>query len=488
MDGRGEPHAVALDRGPAVAVELRGRGPVAALRAIGAALRRRSLRAVVTTAPAGAAHAAGWALRRRGLPWIAVVDGRLAVEAPDRWHRAFDPRLRALRRASLLVATDATEAARMHHELGLAPAVAGPEASAAARHLLQPRASGALRVLMLGTLNAPHVEHLALAMRERGMDVIAGGDLTPAYPRTVLPDAGVPTSVLTLPAIPWLRRLLREQRPDVVHAHWLYGAAFLAAVAGAKPLIAMAWGSDVYAAEPRHLQMGRFALRRAAVAMTDSADLVGRLIEMGADPAATHVLNWGVDLDRFSPGDRTAARAALGLPDVPTILSPRAITPLYNQRTIVEAFTQVRRRVLDAQLVLKHIAADPPDLGKLPEGVTIVGHVPHERMADFYRAADVTVSIPSSDSSPRSVWEAMACGSPTVVSDLPWVSELIEDGRHALVVPIDATAVASAIERVLGDPALSARLGAEGRDLTARERDREREMDRLAAQYEALAR
>ena len=39
----------------------------------------------------------------------------------------------------------------------------------------------------------------------------------------------------------------------------------------------------------------------------------------------------------------------------------------------------------------------------------------------------------------------MACGSPTVVSDLPWVSELIEDGRHALVVPIDATAVASAI-------------------------------------------
>ena len=41
---------------------------------------------------------------------------------------------------------------------------------------------------------------------------------------------------------------------------------------------------------------------------------------------------------------------------------------------------------------------------------------------------------------------------------------------------------------MLGDPALSARLGAEGRDLTARERDREREMDRLAAQYEALAR
>ena len=72
-------------------------------------------------------------------------------------------------------------------------------------------------------------------------------------------------------------------------------------------------------------------------------------------------------------------------------------------------------------------------------------------MASYYQAADVCVSIPSSDSSPRSVWEAMACGCPVVVSDLPWVHELIEPERDALVVPIEAAALAGAIGRVLED-------------------------------------
>ena len=85
-----------------------------------------------------------------------------------------------------------------------------------------------------------------------------------------------------------------------------------------------------------------------------------------------------------------------------------------------------------------------------------MGHVPYEQMAAYYQAADVCVSIPSSDSSPRSVWEAMACGCPVVVSDLPWVHELIEPGCDALTVPIDAGALALAIDRILGDRELAA--------------------------------
>jgi glycosyltransferase involved in cell wall biosynthesis len=97
------------------------------------------------------------------------------------------------------------------------------------------------------------------------------------------------------------------------------------------------------------------------------------------------------------------------------------------------------------------------------------------------------VSIPSSDSSPRSAWEALACGCPLVVSDLPWVHELIEPDRHAAVVPIDADAVAAAIERLLTEPQLASRLRAEGRALVEEHRDRDAEMARLAGTYAALA-
>ena len=90
----------------------------------------------------------------------------------------------------------------------------------------------------------------------------------------------------------------------------------------------------------------------------------------------------------------------------------------------------------------------------LRKAVMMLGSVPAERMPDVYRAADVVVSIPSSDSSPRSVWEALACGGPVVVSDLPWAREELEHGRNALLAPLEAEVVAEAIEQALDDDRL----------------------------------
>jgi glycosyltransferase involved in cell wall biosynthesis len=98
----------------------------------------------------------------------------------------------------------------------------------------------------------------------------------------------------------------------------------------------------------------------------------------------------------------------------------------------------------------------------------------------------VCISIASSDSSPRSVWEAMACGSPCVLSDLPWVRELIEPERDALVVPIDARSVADAVRRILTDRELAARLATSGRRLAEAHRDRAVQMDQLASEYRTL--
>lgn len=356
------------------------------------------------------------------------------------------------------------------------------------------------RVLMLGTVNHPHVEHLAVALSERGLELVVGGDVEPSLPASVLPDAGI--EVRAAPRIPrrtvrglvahvrWIRRLVRELRPGLVHAHWFPGFGFFAALAGASPLVVMAWGSDVYRANRRQELVNRYVARRADLVMTDSAALLGRLRELGAPPERTMLVNWGVDLERFRPpaGDRDELRERLGLGPGPVVLSPRSLAPVYNIPVIQAAFERVGERFPDAQLVLKHMALTGSELGGLPHSdrVHLVGHVPYETMADYYRAADVCVSIASSDSSPRSAWEALACGCPLVVSDLPWVHELIEPDRHALVVPIDAEAVAAAVERVLGDEALASRLASEGRALVERNRDRRIEMDRLTDALRSL--
>ena len=122
-------------------------------------------------------------------------------------------------------------------------------------------------------------------MRERGHVVQAAGEVWSGLPASSLPQHGVPTSTMSFPSVLWLRRLIRQFRPDVVHAHWMPFAT-LAMLAGAHPLVAQAWGSDIYLAGRRHRLELRATLRRTTVAMTDSADLVeeARALRAGVAP------------------------------------------------------------------------------------------------------------------------------------------------------------------------------------------------------------
>lgn len=348
-----------------------------------------------------------------------------------------------------------------------------------------------LRVLYVGPYNSPHVEDLALAMRERGHDVHVGGQIWGGgLPPSSLPSLGIPTYEMTS-GLRWMRRILKEVRPQVVHAHWMPFAT-MAAFAGARPLVATAWGSDIYALSRLRRHTISIALRRTALATSDSADLLDRLRALGPKSLRTSLINWGVDLDAMripTEQERRESRARLGLGSGPVLFSPRGLQDLYNPGVVAEAFSRVRSTIPEAELLLKHSGDD--DLVQAQweamPGVHVVGRVDPEQMKDLFRASDVTLSIPSTDSSPRSVWEAMASGSVAVLSDLPWVHELIEDGRDALVVPSKPEDVAAAISKLVQTPELRTKMVASARTLVEHYRNREVELNRLEAFYSALA-
>jgi len=268
--------------------------------------------------------------------------------------------------------------------------------------------------------------------------------------------------------------------------------AALAALAGARPLVASAWGSDVYGAGLKQRFLIRLALRRSAVAMADSSDLARRLAELGPSSLRTMLVNWGVDLDSFTPPSeqqRIELKARFDLGSGPVVLSPRGLKELYNPGVVVEAFEHVRAAVPNAQLVLKHggVAEEMKSEWADAPGVKVIGRIPYDDMTSLFRAADVTISIPTSDSSPRSVWEAMAAGSATVLSDLSWVHELVENERDALVVAPEVEPVASAIERLIRDEALRRRIVFSARRLVESHRDRKKELARVERCYLELA-
>jgi glycosyltransferase involved in cell wall biosynthesis len=358
-----------------------------------------------------------------------------------------------------------------------------------------------LRVLVAGWLNSPHVAAWAGAVAAAGHDVHVAGRVVPNWPGL---EQSVPSHRLTTawpPPVQGLRmsaalgRVAAELRPDLVHAHYLPEYGWMAAREKLTPLVCSAWGSDVLVGGRINVHRSRRALAAADLVMADSAHLAHEARALADRTVAVEVVRWGLDLEHYSPGDAVAARRFLGLPEgCPLVAGVRGLRQIYNPELQLEAFARVLAARPDAQFLLKHPLAQTPEsirgavdrLG-LGDAVTVLGSVPEEQLPQVYRAADVVLSIPSSDSSPRSVWEAFACGRPVVVSDLPWARDELRAGEDALLVPLEVGAVAAAILNLLDNDQLAARLGAAGRALAATELDAAACSARIDSLYRALA-
>jgi len=121
--------------------------------------------------------------------------------------------------------------------------------------------------------------------------------------------------------------------------------------------------------------------------------------------------------------------------------------------------------------------------------VSFVPDLPDESaIADLYRAADVVVSVPTSDGTPSSVLEALACGAVPVVSDLPALREWVEHEKQALFVPVhDVPALGASISRLLEDPDLRSAMASRGAELVRQRADSRIWMRRNEEIYEAVA-
>jgi glycosyltransferase involved in cell wall biosynthesis len=292
-----------------------------------------------------------------------------------------------------------------------------------------------------------------------------------------------------------LRRVAAQLEPDIVHAHYLPEYGWMAAREDLKPLVCSAWGSDVLVGGWLAPRRSRRALDAADLVFADSRHLVRETSALAARDVRVEVVRWGLDLERFAPGSAAEARKALDLPeDGPLVAGVRGLRPIYNPELQLEAFARVRAKRPDARFLLKHpLTATPPEIGAtierlgLADAVTVLSSIPAERLPDVYRAADVVVSVASSDSSPRSVWEALACGRPVVISDLPWAREELVSDEQALLVPLDPEALAEAILRLLGDDSLAKLLAENGRALAVSELDPAVCTARIDSLYRELA-
>lgn len=373
-----------------------------------------------------------------------------------------------------------------------------------------------------GETTAPFIEEIAVGLAERGHTIHVVAPWHPQVRRAPL-ERGVrlhffryaPTPALnvwgyaqslyadtfirqqTLLVLPFalaqsvraLQAVIRQQAQrglppfDLVHAHWVLPNAAPAGVVArltGLPLVVSLHGNDVYMAERfgATTPVAGLSLRAAAAVTACSRDLHRRSIRLGAPPARSHVIPYGIHPAEFRPdaSARAAVRAELGLPaDTPLVVG---LGRLVNKKgfnvlldawaTVLQAHPQAMLAIVgygDLRAALEQQAAQLGIRGQ----VRFTGQVERQRAAAYLAAADV-FALPivrdlGTDGLPNVLLEAMSSGKAIVASDVAGVPDVIDDGVHGLVVPErDPAALARAISDLLHDPARAAAMGTAARE------------------------
>jgi teichuronic acid biosynthesis glycosyltransferase TuaC len=257
-----------------------------------------------------------------------------------------------------------------------------------------------------------------------------------------------------------LQRLMEAFHPEVVIGYWSHPdgeVAVRAARLGGVPAVVMVGGSDVLllTRDPRRRLRVVGALEAADAVLAVGADIKRRIGDLGITLDKVHVFSRGVDEDVFSPGDQAEARARLGIPEEPVLLWVGRMVPVKGLDVLLEACLLLKSRNLSFRL---YLVGDGPlfeslqtrvKADGLQKQVSFVGAVPHERVADWYRAADLVVLPSRSEGVPNVLMESLACGTPFVASRVGGVGELAKNPERDLVPSEDPDALAAAIVRGL---------------------------------------
>lgn len=368
-------------------------------------------------------------------------------------------------------------------------------------HLVQPVDGGVARVVVdlvrsqvatgvRALVACPPGGPLAGQVAEAGAEVLR-------WPAGRAPGPALAAEVLTAAA------LIRGSAPDVLHAHSAKaGLAGRLAVRGRVPTVFQphAWSFDALAGRPAALARGweRYGARWSTrtLCVSEAERRTGQ--EAGIAARWTVIRN-GVDLDRFGAdvdadqdadrgGDgahtyrgaasaRARARSRVpqlaGLPpDAPLVVCVGRLCRQKGQDVLLRAWPEVTRSVPGARLAL---VGDGPDAARLreaaPPGVLFVGAVADTR--PWLRAADVAVLPSRWEGMALAPLEAMACGTPVVLTDVSGARESLPPGQesHCLVPPQEPAALTTALTALLADRGLREDLGLRARNHTRASHD-----------------
>ena len=301
------------------------------------------------------------------------------------------------------------------------------------------------------------VAHAGGELRQRAAE---GMDLIPLAPRTEM----------DLSAAWRLSRLLKQLKPDIVHAHDPHGVAMAALALSmstqlAKPPLVASRRVDFHL---RGSALSRWKYRQVDCFICASDAIREMLLGDGVPPVSAVTVHEGIDIGRAASAEPAPLHQELWLPhQAPIVGNVAALVPHKGQKHLVEAAAIALREVPDARFVIAGEGELRPSLERqikehhLEKHVFLAGFRPD--VLAVHKAFDIFVMSSVTEGLGTSLLDAMACGKPIVATRVGGIPEVVVDGETGfLVAPRDHEAMARAIVTLLQDEPLRRRMGAAG--------------------------
>jgi glycosyltransferase involved in cell wall biosynthesis len=345
---------------------------------------------------------------------------------------------------------------------------------------------------------ALHVAYLSAGLAERGYETtLVAGSLARGEGSMAYVAEGLGVEVVRLDALSReispirdalsilrLARLIREQRPRILHTHTAKAGTvgrLAALLAGdARPeVVVHTFHGHVLRGYFGPLKSGAFRLLERLLARVTtrliavSPQVRDDLVALGvAPPEKFSVVRLGIELaERLETAEEGLdARARLGIGAERFVVGwVGRMTGVKRTDDVLEALRLLRERGVDAVLLM---VGDGPDRDHVEQRASELGIVRHclflgyqEDVSGWYRAFDAMILPSANEGTPVVAIEALAAGCPVVATSVGGVPDVVREDVDGFLVPMgDTEALAERLARLAEDPALRARMGAAGRE------------------------
>ncbi|MDP3539329.1 MAG: glycosyltransferase [Azonexus sp.] len=341
-------------------------------------------------------------------------------------------------------------------------------------HVLCPHAPNAASQEILDGVSIHRFHYAPLALET----LVQNGGILANLKRSPWKWCLVPFYFMGLMISTW--QFIRQLRPQCIHVHWIIPQGLALVMLGVfarnlPPFLLTSHGGDLFSLRGRVFgAVKRWVLRKAFIVTVVSRPMVREAVALGAEDERIYVAPMGVDFNcRFSLNQQVPRVAG-------QILFVGRLVEKKGVKYLIQALPSIRQRMPSAHLVIIGSGPELPELVALvsrlglQDWVEFLGALSQAALPDFYRQASVFVApfVDASSGDKEGLGlvsiEAIACGCPVVVGDVPVVADIFLDTETDMrAIPGNPESLAQKVGDVLASPEVACRRALEVRQRLA---------------------